>query len=366
MRAFRLALISLGLILCVTHSVEAQEWARKMFNKLDHNFETVARGSDTLYKFELKNIYKETIHISSVRSSCGCTSPTIENNTIKTYEKGFILAKFNTRTFKGPHSATLTVTIDRPFYAEVQLRVHGNIRGDIVFQPGAVQFHSYDQGEDREQTVEVSYAGRSGWEIKDVRSLSKHIEVEMNEKYRNGGIVKYDLLVRAKASCPAGFLKEQLILVTNDLNNPRIPLDIEAKIVPELSVSPAKIVLGEITAGQSIKKKLIVRGKRPFVVASVECEDGCFEFHPLKTKPSKIHVVEVVFKAREKAGKIKVPITVRTNLGESFVTKCIAYAEVKPAVKAESLAPESNISENKQPSSDSSSTARTESKKNPK
>ena len=41
--------------------VSAQEWAEKMFNKLEHGFGTVARGSDTVYKFEILGGNKDTV-----------------------------------------------------------------------------------------------------------------------------------------------------------------------------------------------------------------------------------------------------------------------------------------------------------------
>ena len=91
----------------------AQEWADKMFGKLSHDFGTVARGADTVYRFEVTNLYKQTMHITGVRSSCGCTTPTVENATIKTHEKAYIVAKFNTRTFVGRHGATLTVSFNQ-------------------------------------------------------------------------------------------------------------------------------------------------------------------------------------------------------------------------------------------------------------
>ena len=55
-----------------------------------------------------------------------------ENATLKTYEKGAIIAHFNTDTFSGQRGATLTVTIDKPFYAQVQLHVSGFIRTDVI------------------------------------------------------------------------------------------------------------------------------------------------------------------------------------------------------------------------------------------
>ena len=50
---------------------------------------------------------------------------------MKTYEKGAIVATFNTDSFHGQRGATLTVIIDQPFYAEVQLHDRGYIRTDV-------------------------------------------------------------------------------------------------------------------------------------------------------------------------------------------------------------------------------------------
>src|SRR3954470_12261188 len=123
------------------------DWAAKLFSETKHDFGTVARGSDTSYKFAAKNIYKQDIELLSVRSSCGCTSPTVEKKVLKTGEVGYVTATFNTRTFTGIHGATLTVSLrwnDNGHWlnGEAQLRVDGNIRSDIVFSPGAVKFDS--------------------------------------------------------------------------------------------------------------------------------------------------------------------------------------------------------------------------------
>src|SRR6202012_133635 len=96
-----------------------------MFADKSHDFGSVARAAKVEYAFVITNPYKEDIHISSVRSSCGCTSPGISKDTLKAGEKGAITAEFNTRAFSGQRGARVTVTIDKPMYAEVQLQVHG-------------------------------------------------------------------------------------------------------------------------------------------------------------------------------------------------------------------------------------------------
>jgi len=310
-------------------AASAQQWAEKMFDKLEHDFGTVARGADTVYKFEITNIYKQPMTITGVRSSCGCTSPSIENNRIETYEKAYVVAKFNTRTFTGRHGATLTVSFGPPYSAEVQLRVHGNIRGDVVFQPGAIDFGSISEGERHERRVSVNYAGRADWRIVDVTNDNDFYEVELEETARGTGRVAYDLLVRLKEHAPAGFIKDQLTVVTNDSRreSQRFPLYVEGRITPEISVTPETLVLGNVIAGQPVTRKVVVRGKKPFRVIDVNCGDDCFSFHA-DEGAKEVHLVEITFRPGDDPGPIKVPVRITTDRGENRGATLTVSAEV--------------------------------------
>ena len=71
---------SLALLVLLSVAIgdaRAQSWAEKMFSVTDHNFGTVARGADTVFKIEVTNPYKQDMTLNGVRSSCGCTSPTL-------------------------------------------------------------------------------------------------------------------------------------------------------------------------------------------------------------------------------------------------------------------------------------------------
>ncbi|QDU88783.1 hypothetical protein Pla175_21660 [Pirellulimonas nuda] len=322
----------------------AQQWALDMVDSTDHDFGAVARGSDTVYKFEITNKYKEDVHIAGVSSSCGCTSPSIENNTIKTWEKAYVVAKFNTRTFTGLHSATLTVRIDQPFPAQIQLRVHGNIRGDVVFEPGSINFGTVDQGATPEVRSRVNFAGRSDWRIEDVKSESGDIEVELVERQRYAGSVNYDLVVRLKESASPGYLKHQLALITNDRNAPRIPLDVEGRVMPAISAAPENLQFGEVAVGETGSKRFLVRGKQPFKIAQIACDDDWFQFSTDENASDK-HVVDVRFYAKEESGPVKRSIVVTTDQGETFKAVVTAYATVKPRPAAPSEAPDTTAPE---------------------
>jgi hypothetical protein len=296
----------------------------------------VARGADTVYRFAVKDIYKQDIELLSVGSSCGCTTASIEKKVLKTGDVGYVTATFNTRTLTGLHGATLTVEVrwnDNGVWrrGETQLRVNGNIRGDVVFKPGAVRFDSVDQGKISEQKVQIAYAGRSDWKIVDVRGASDHLEVEMTQKQRASGRAAYDLLIRLKDSAPAGYFNEQLVLVTNDEQNPRIPMHISGRVVPAISVTPESLLLGEVARGGQVTKRVIVRGREPFRILSVQCDDEeSFEFKT-DDQARQRHVVEIVFNANKDPGPVKQTIHVATDLGGDAHATLTAYARVVPA-----------------------------------
>lgn len=326
MRGF-VAPILIALFVAPAPLASAQEWARKMFDHTSYDFLGVARGSRIQHIFPLTNIYKEDVHIVGVRSSCGCTSAEFTKDILHTYEKGEIIATFNTRAFTGERGATITVTIDKPFYAEVQLKVSGYIRTDVVLQPPGVEFGSVDVGAAAERRIEINYAGRSDWKIKAIKAPNRYVSAEAVETKREHGNVSYELTVRLAPNAPPGFLNEQLVLVTNDQKETQLPVDIEGQVVAALSVSPASLFLGVLEPGQKITKQLIVRGKKPFRITGIVCGNECFEFKAPETAKT-VHVIPVTFSASEHPGKVLEKIRIQTDLAGDVTTECAAYAQV--------------------------------------
>lgn len=318
----------------VVPTLDAQEWARKMFAESNHDFGVVARGAKAEYRFAFQNLYKEDVHVAGVRSSCGCTFPEVETRTLKSWEKGEIIAKFNTRSFLGSRSATITVAIDKPYYAEVQLQVNGYIRSDVVFEPGAVNFGEVEQGSGAETRIQVNYAGRSDWEITDVRSANAQFEVELGDPQRRGNGVAYEMIVRLKPEAPAGYINDQLSLVTNDGQRASIPLAVEGRVRSALSVSPSPLILGVVAPGEQATKKLLVRAKTPFRVLAVTCDGEDLQFAFDKEEAKATHFIPVTLAANA-PGNIERKIRIETDLGAGVAVEVVASAEVKAAQVAE-------------------------------
>ena len=310
----RSMVLAIAILVAASPAANAKPWAEKMFATRTHDFGHVARGAKAEFAFEVQNLYEEEVHIADVKTSCGCTTPTVTKNTLKTWEKGTIVATLNTRSFVGQRTSTLTVVIDKPFYAEVALNISGTIHSDVDFTPGSVTFGDVEQGAASEQEILVTYHGRGPWQINDIRSASNHLEVELNEPMRQPGQITYKMLVRLKAGAPPGLLNEQLTVVTSDKSMPSITLPVEGRVAPPLSISPSPLLFGTLTPGQSATKQLVLTGKQPFKLLSVASEPAGLTFKAVPDLVKKVHLVPVTITAPEQAGEQVYVITVETDL----------------------------------------------------
>lgn len=307
----------------------AQDWARQMFNAFEHDFGSVASGAKAEFEFEVTNSWVEDVHIAGVRSSCGCTSVRVENPTIKSWEKAKVIAHFNTHLFTGRKGATLTVTIDRPLFAEVQLHVGGFIRNDIAFNPTYVDFGAVDAGAAAERLVNIGYGGYPNWQITGVRSANPHLRGEVTQLSRDGGQVLYQLTVHLDKGSPEGYLHDYLMLLTTDQTE--TPILVEGRVESQITASPGTLMMGPVGPGQKTSKPIVLKGKQPFRIVKITCPDKSFKFvADDKAKP--LHVIPVTFQAGNQSGKIQRSIRIETDLGK--VLEVPAYAVVASPVAA--------------------------------
>jgi hypothetical protein len=318
----RFVILGLAVLLAGASGAQAREWARKMFKVTSHDFGHVARGAKAEVAFTIQNLYEEDVHIADVRTSCGCTTPTITKPTLKSLETGSIIATFNTKSYLGQRHSTLTVIIDKPYYAEVPITIAGYVHGEVDFQPGAVSFGDVSEGSPAEQSVTVTYRGRQAWQVTDVRSLNTNLEVELSDPMRVQGQIAYKMTVRLKEGMPAGTIHDQLTLVTNDPRMPTVALTVEGRIVPPLSVSPSPLFFGTLQPGQMATKQLVLTGKQPFKVTGIHCDLEMLEFKTAANVEKKVHLIPATITAGDKPGDFECTIEIETNLPSGGKAVC--------------------------------------------
>ncbi len=92
-----------------------------------YDFGRQATGTVIKYQFEFKNEGKSDLVILKVKTSCGCTTTALTQNTIKKGNTGFIEAVFDTEGRTGKQVKNITVITNDPANPEVVLEVTGEL-----------------------------------------------------------------------------------------------------------------------------------------------------------------------------------------------------------------------------------------------
>lgn len=257
----------------------------------------MAKGSRVEHRFVISNAFQEDVRIASVSSSCSCTTVSLLNNknTLQTYEKATIVAQFRADLFDGHKSATITVVIDKPHYAEFHLNVQGDIRSDITLRPDAIRFDNVKEGEGISRTMEVVYMGYNpAWKIVDFKSTNEHLSGKIEDVKNSYGTTTTKIRVALDEKTPAGSFVDRLYLVTNDPGNRReIPVLVQGTVGTVVSVTPETLFFGYLKPGEAASKIVVVQGSKPFRIKSVTCDNPAVvtTFKPKEDDPPKARYI---------------------------------------------------------------------------
>ena len=312
-------------------------WAEQMFAEVKYDFGSVAKGAEIKHVIEVTNPFKETVTLSGLSSSCTCISPQMNTYELKSKQTAQLTLNLDTLHFSKKRQVTVTVSasFDGVNFKQVRIPIEAYIRGDVVIEPGAVQFGLVSPGEAVERRVRIRYAGRSNWTIRSVRSRNSHLTAEVKELSRIGINVEYELLVKLAGTAPLGPLLDQVVLETDDQNNPTIPVLVDGSIEPDLQVTPEVVPFGPLKPGVPKVVKVVVKGRKPFRIEKIECDSDrdCYAV-ALSPVDQTVHVVSLTITPPDEPGELKEAFTVtiagrQTTL--AFQATGTIEAQAKPA-----------------------------------
>lgn len=311
-------------------------WSQTITQDTAHDFGAVAKASKQEHTFEFVNNLDTDLHLLSVRASCGCTIATILTPVVKPGEKGKLHAKYDTLKFDGARGATLSVSIrkDKPYteYAELQFSVKGQIRRDVVLQPASVDFTDVLSGKTAQRTLTVMYAGDPNWQIKEVKSSNKNVQIELRETRRdaNARRIDYEMVVTINGEQDSGQFTDNLTIVTNDVANQMINVDVGGRI--QSVIETTDIQLGVLNKNQKIEKSMIIRGARPFKIEQIMVDNPAIRIVGHEGEKT-LHIVRYTLDT-SKVQKISEELRIITNDPLQAEAKLSISAQIVPGTFA--------------------------------
>ena len=281
-----------------------KDWVQHVIPDAERSFDfkTVAKGAAPEHPFVLRNPLQEPIHIGGITSSCTCTTIDFdtEKSILQTYDELIVTARLRGDMFEGQRNATLTVIIDQPNRAEIQLNIRGEIRNDLKITPNSIDFGNVEKEKGQSRTLTVTYTGsNTQWRLVDVKCENEFIRTEITNDPAVVGKKVFKVNVSLDESAPNGNISGHLFLISNDSGARReIPIPFRATIGTVIKVSPPALSLGTLLPGeQSPTKNVVLFGTKPFQIVKIECNNPAIEI-PLKisTEPKTMHSIPVSYR----------------------------------------------------------------------
>jgi hypothetical protein len=302
--------------------------AEGMFDELSRDFGSVPHGTLCVHHFHLVNNTNQTVRISSVRVSCGCTSARAHSSVLPPGQQTVIVAQMDTRRFFNSKNVTIFVTFDQPRFEEVRLWVQANSRDDVAFSSDGIAFGKIKRGTSPAGKVSVTFLGDGKTQVTEAKSESNYVQPALKEVSRVNGEVVYEVTGNIRADIPAGKWYTDIWLKTNNPSMPRLRIPVTIEVEAIVSVNPGTVALGQVKAGAELERKVILRGATAFKIMGISGTDNQLKVVENNSESKTVHVLTVTLSPMEPGALTRV-IRVHTDL-ENGDIEFNAQADVVP------------------------------------
>jgi hypothetical protein len=322
---FRFSLATVA-ALVMSAQAPAATWAESMFEELAHDFGSVPRGPLATHPYRLTNNTGQTVRITGVRVSCGCTSATALQGVLAPGQSTVVMAQMDTTRFIGPKTVTIYVQFDQPRWEEVRLSITANSRTDIGITPDTLAFGPTPRGTSPARQTTVTFSG--GTQLVSVAAESNYVQITAKPVRNNGLETAYEVTATIRPDTPVGKWFTDVWLNTNNAASPRLRVPLTVDVEPSLSLSPAVAAFGTVAPGSPAERRVILRGPAPFKITEIKGTDDQVTVATGDGKEAKpVHVLTVRVKAPG-AGDLSRTLTIVTDLPGDGTTELPIKATV--------------------------------------
>jgi len=215
---------------------------RVWIDRTEADFGRVKRGESVREIFRIENHGDEDLHISDAQVSM----PGITIRVQKTLAKGEhtdLQILWDTSAFQQSVEATVRLTLDDPLAPSLNLIVKGIVYGAVDVIPYPLAFLSIFSGETKSRELEIVNNQEQPLRILRLEQKGESFQATINP-IQDGQ--RYTLKISARANANIGKHHEFLILHTDSPERPRIGIQVNVLVKPEVYLTPDSIDFGPV------------------------------------------------------------------------------------------------------------------------
>lgn len=292
------------------------------FDKTVYDFGEAPQGDSVIHIFKFKNTGDDTLLISKVRSTCGCTAALLSKDTIPPGGSGEIKAVFKTGRYHGPVSKRIIVYSNDPSSHDKRLMINGTVYAIVEIKPDRIFLRRLKMDSTLVETISI-LPGKKGKRVKIENvetSFPNYIKIKtknFKEKEKKGVL----LIAKIGPGLPEGRLVSYIkadAYIDNGKKAYKVNIPISGAVLGPIELRPQIIAAGAVRIGTSIKKVLSLRatGKKKLQVKEVDPGDIPGLVVDSVATVGEWVKVYFTYKPERNPGVLQGHIHIKTNLSE--------------------------------------------------
>lgn len=207
---------------------------------------SVEIGQEIVHEFSFINEGSETVNITEVRPSCGCTVPEYPTDGIAPGETATVKLVLDTSELHpGKQSKSVTIVTDDPDTRRVILQVKMHLFTALEFLPKALVYMRTEMGQAATQKV-LARPHRDGMKILGATADNEHIVVKFEQAEVKAAVSSktpkgfaaamipkagdYWVTIELKPSAPVGIHRGEVRIKTSDPDHPEGSIKVNAVV----------------------------------------------------------------------------------------------------------------------------------------
>jgi hypothetical protein len=277
------------------------------------DFGIMDQESEESKEVTFQNTGTETVEISDVQSSCGCTAAVPTDRTIDPGEKGILNVTFKSGKSQGDVEKVITVVTNDSISPTYRLPVIAHVKTDITMEPRALDFGEVKLGEP--VTMETTLKSETGapFEIIFVEADTSRFSYEIVPTEVDG-MPAYTVKVTLRANTKPQSFYKVINLRTDNTRSPLFRLACVAKILGNLRIEPRTVLLRGVKGGERQSRTVTLEtiGDAEVHILNHEVSKGNVDAELVTLEPGKRYEVEVSYQPDE-PGRMKDYLVLETD-----------------------------------------------------
>ncbi|MFN0159263.1 MAG: DUF1573 domain-containing protein [Bacteroidota bacterium] len=189
------------------------------------DFGTISKGNKVERKLTLKNVGTETLEVSKVDVSCGCTGTIISEKSIKPQATGTVLITFDSKNFSGRVHKSVTIHSNAEGAATMMVDFEAEVIEEISVTPAHIWFQDAKVGAVSTATLTVKNQGKTALTLTEAKTQLEGFTLKLpNTPIAPGKSAQ--IVAEFKPTAKRAVLSDGVFLTTNSNSQPQIYIQI--------------------------------------------------------------------------------------------------------------------------------------------